>query len=103
MIRMEESPFPDKELPFVLVKYLPRRKDIYGEPDGELLIENQKIVGAVTRGMIDMMGRSAAGQIGYRKDALDITNKRRFDQGMDYEFNSHVVDPRASRPNLLRV
>jgi hypothetical protein len=96
MIRIEESPFPDKELPFVLVKYLPRRKDIYGEPDGELLIENQKIVGAVTRGMIDMLGRSAAGQIGYRKDALDITNKRRFDQGMDYEFNSHVMDPRMT-------
>jgi hypothetical protein len=96
MIRLEESPFPDGELPFVLVKYLPKRKDIYGEPDGELLIENQKIAGAVTRGMIDMLGRSAVGQTGYRKDALDITNKRRFDQGMDYEFNSHVLDPRQA-------
>jgi len=96
MIRLEESPFPDGELPFVLVKYLPRRKDIYGEPDGELLIENQKIAGAVTRGMIDMMGRSAVGQTGYRKDSLDITNKRRFDQGQDYEFNSHVLDPRQA-------
>lgn len=96
MIRLQESPFPDGELPFVLVKYLPRRKDIYGEPDGELLIENQKIAGAVTRGMIDMLGRSAVGQIGYRKSALDITNKRRFDAGMDYEFNDHVLDPRQS-------
>lgn len=96
MIRMEKSPFPDGELPFVLIKYLPKRKDIYGEPDGELLIENQKIAGAVTRGMIDMMGRSAVGQTGYRKDALDITNKRRFDQGQDYEFNAHVLDPRQA-------
>lgn len=96
MIRLEESPFPDGELPFVLVKYLPKRKDIYGEPDGELLIENQKISGAVTRGMIDMMGRSAVGQTGYRKDALDITNKRRYDAGQDYEFNAHVLDPRQA-------
>lgn len=96
LIRLEESPFPDGELPFVLVKYLPRRKDIYGEPDGELLVENQKIAGAVTRGMIDMLGRSAVGQTGYRKDALDITNKRRFDSGLDYEFNSHVLDPRQT-------
>jgi hypothetical protein len=96
LIRMEESPFPDGELPFILVKYLPKRKDIYGEPDGELLIENQKIAGAVTRGMIDVMGRSAVGQTGYRKDALDITNKRRFDSGQDYEFNAHVLDPRQA-------
>jgi hypothetical protein len=96
MIRLEESPFPDRELPFVMAKYMPKRKDIYGEPDGELLLENQKIAGAVTRGMIDMMGRSAVGQTGYRKDALDVTNRRRFDEGRDYEYNAHVLDPRTA-------
>lgn len=86
-IRMEENPFPDKELPFVAVSYLPVRKSIHGEPDGALLEDNQKVVGAVTRGMIDIMGRSANGQTGIRKDFLDITNKRKFDAGLDYEFN----------------
>lgn len=95
MIRLEASPFPDKRLPFVLVPYLPKRKHVYGESDGSLLMENQKIVGAVTRGMIDIMGRSAAGQIGYRKDALDISNMRKFEAGKDYAFNSHV-DARAA-------
>ena len=93
MIRLEENPFPDQELPFVSVQYLPVRKSIYGEPDGELLEDNQKIIGAVTRGMIDIMGRSANGQQGTRKDALDVTNKRKFDRGLDYEFNSQV-DPK---------
>jgi len=93
MIRMEENPFPDKKLPFVIVPYLPRKKEIYGEPDGELLEDNQKILGAVTRGMIDIMGRSAAGQKAIRADALNVTNRRKFENGEDYEFQSHV-DPR---------
>ena len=95
LIRMDENPFPDKKLPFVAIQYLPRRKSIYGEPDGALLEDNQKIVGAVTRGMIDIIGRSANGQMGIRKDALDVTNARKFEQGADYKFNSNV-DPRQA-------
>jgi len=91
MVRLEENPFPDKKLPFIVAQYLPVRKSIYGEPDGALLEDNQKIIGAVTRGMIDIMGRSANGQIGSRKDALDITNKRKFDRGEDYEYNQGVT------------
>lgn len=92
-IRMEESPFPDKSLPFVIVPYLPVRRSSYGEPDGALLEDNQKIIGAVTRGMIDVMGKSANGQTGIRKDMLDMTNRRKFDKGQDYEFNANI-DPR---------
>jgi len=95
LIRMERSPFPDNKLPFVLVPYLPKRRSVYGEPDGALLEDNQKIAGAVTRGMIDIMGRSAAGQVGYRKDALDVTNLRKFERGDDYSFNANV-DPRVA-------
>lgn len=93
MIRLQENPYPGGELPFVVAQYLPVRKSIYGEPDGALLVDNQQILGAVTRGVIDIMGRSANGQIGMRKDALDVTNKRKFDAGLDYEFNA-PVDPR---------
>lgn len=93
MIRLEESPFPDKKIPFVVEQYLPVRKSNYGEPDGALLEDNQKVVGAVTRGMIDIMGKSANGQTGIRKDMLDATNRRKFDRGQDYEFNQNV-DPR---------
>ena len=90
LIRMEENPFPDKKLPFVLVQYLPKRNSVYGEPDGVLIEDNQKIVGAVTRGMIDIIGRSANGQVGSRKDALDTANARKFKNGEDYTFNSNV-------------
>ena len=93
LIRLEENPYPDKALPFVVVQYLPVRKSIYGEPDGALLEDNQQIIGAVTRGMIDILAKSANGQTGIRKDMLDVTNRRKFDKGMDYEFKSNV-DPR---------
>ena len=49
MIRMEVNPYPDKELPFLVIPYLPVTDSIYGEPDGELLEDNQRIIGAVTR------------------------------------------------------
>jgi hypothetical protein len=95
MIHMEEAPFPDGELPFVVVQYLPKRGEVYGEPDGELLEDNQKVLGAVTRGVIDIMGRSAAGQKGTRVDALDVTNRRKYEAGEDYEFQAHI-DPRQA-------
>lgn len=93
IIRMELSPFADQAVPFVVEQYLPVRRATYGEPDGELLEDNQKVLGAVTRGMIDIMGKSANGQTGIRKDMLDATNRRKFDKGQDYEFNPQV-DPR---------
>jgi hypothetical protein len=94
LIRMEENPFPDKQIPFVIIHYLPVRRSNYGEPDGVLIEDNQKIAGAVTRGMIDILAKSANGQTGMRKDMLDSTNKKKWQNGEDYEFNGNV-DPRV--------
>jgi len=95
LIRLEESPMPDGKLPFILVQYLPVRKSNYGQPDGYLLEDNQKVIGAVTRGMIDTIGRSANGQMGVRKDALDVVNSRKFERGSDFKFNANV-DPKQA-------
>lgn len=93
LIRMEKNQFPDRKHPFVKAVYMPVRKSIFGEPDGALLEDNQKIIGAITRGMIDLMAKSANAQTGMRMDLLNTTNQRRFRRGDDYEFNS-TVDPR---------
>jgi hypothetical protein len=90
MIRMEKNPFPDQKIPFVIVPYLPIKRAAYGEPDAEMLEDNQKILGAVTRGMIDLMGRSANSQQGFAKGMLDPLNRRRYENGQDYEFNPNV-------------
>jgi hypothetical protein len=87
IIRAELNPFPDQKLPFIIVPYLPVKQELFGEPDAELLADNQRILGAVTRGMIDLMGRSANAQRGIAKGMLDALNKRRYENGEDYEFN----------------
>lgn len=94
LIRMEANPFPDKGIPFVVVPYLPVARSIYGEPDGVLIEDNQKVSGAVMRGMIDIMAKSANGQTGMSKALLDATNQRKFENGEDYQFNPQT-DPRA--------
>jgi len=91
LVRMEENPYPDKKIPLVAVTYMPVRKQIPGEPDAALLEDNQDILGAVTRGMIDLLGRSANGQRGTMKGMLDTVNKRRFERGEDYDFNPQTT------------
>lgn len=88
LIRLEENPFPDGELPFVLVQYMPVRNNVYGEADAALIEDNQTINGAIMRGAIDIMARSSNGQTASRKGALDPLNKRRKEKGLDFEFNS---------------
>ena len=67
LIRMELNPFPDGKLPFVVIPYSPIKRQLFGVPDAEVLEDNQKILGAVTRGMIDLLGNSANGQKGFAK------------------------------------
>lgn len=87
IIRMERNPYPDQKLPYVVVPYLPVKRGLYGEPDAEFLEDNQKVIGALMRGMIDLMGRSANGQQGFAKGMLDPLNRRKFENGQDYEYN----------------
>lgn len=95
MVKLEELPYPDKKLPFVAVQYLPIRKSIYGEPDGALLKDSQDIMGATYRGMIDVMGRSANGQMGMQKGMLDVANQKKFDNGEHFFYNQGF-DPKTS-------
>ena len=90
IIRMEENPYPDKKPPFVLANYNPVKRELQGEPDAELLEDNQKVLGAVTRGIIDLLGRSANSQQGFAKGMLDVVNRRRYEAGQDYEFNPNM-------------
>ena len=93
LIRLEHNPYPDQAIPFVVVPYLPVKDSVYGEPDAVLLEDHQKLIGALTRGMVDSMARSANAQRGIRKDMLDPIQRRKFENGDDYEFNP-TTDPR---------
>jgi len=90
LVRAEENPYPDKKIPFTFVPYLKKRNSLYGEPDGALLHEDQKISGAITRGVIDILAKNANGQRGTPKGALDYSNTLLYRTGQDYEYNPTV-------------
>lgn len=90
LIRMEISPYPDGKYPFVVVPYSPLRNEVYGESDAELLADSQQTVGAIYRANIDIMARSAAGQIGFAREWLDDVNKKRFSERDDFEFDANL-------------
>ncbi len=95
IIQMTENPFPDRKAPFVVVPYMPILESAFGEADASILQDNQRVLGAVSRGMIDLLGRSANGQTGYAKGFLDPVNKRRFTSGEDFEYNPNS-DPKVA-------
>ena len=87
LIRMAENPFPDGLPPFVVVPYMPKKRSVYGESDAALLGDQQQNIGAILRGMIDILGKSAAGQTGIAVGMLDPVNKKRFENGQNYQYN----------------
>ncbi len=95
LIRLDVNPYPDQKIPFVSAQYLPIRHTLYGEPDGALLKDHQAIVGAVTRGCVDLLARSANAQEGIQEEALDAVNLRKFEAGERYRFRQGV-DPRMA-------
>lgn len=95
LIRLEENPHPDKGLPFIVVPYLPELNSLYGESEIGLIEDNQRVSGALIRGTLDLLGKSANSQRGIRKDALDIVNLKKYQRGEDYQFNPNV-DPRQA-------
>lgn len=94
IIQMMENPFPDRRPPFVVVPYMPILGSAFGEADASLLQDNQRVLGAVTRGMIDLLGRSANAQTAFAKGFLDPVNRKRFINGEDFEYNPNG-DPKA--------
>jgi len=62
LIRLEENPFPHGRLPFSIATYMPVKKDVHGEPDAELLKENQDAIGNMTRAILDTTAKLAVGQ-----------------------------------------
>lgn len=87
MIRMERNPYPDGKLPYVIARYMPKKRELYGEPDAELLSEHQKLNGALVRGIVDSFARTANGQRGFPKGFVDPMNARKMHSGADFEYN----------------
>jgi len=92
IIRLEENPYPDKEIPFIVVPYKQDPFNLYGEPDGELISPLQKTKSALIRGMIDNMVQSNNGQKGVRAGSLDPVNLNKFINGDNFMFLGNKDD-----------
>jgi len=95
VIARDESPFGvDVGYPYSRGLYSQSLEDdLYdGIPDTPELEEDQKIIGAVTRGMIDIMAKAANGQTGMAQGMLDPAEERKRQIGQDYKFNP-AIDP----------
>lgn len=92
LIRLDENPFPDKKIPFIVVPFNPIPFQMYGESNAELLDDIQKFKTAIMRGVMDNMALSNNAQKGIRKGALDVVNKKKFLAGENFEFNGSSND-----------
>ena len=92
IIRLQTNPYPDRKPPFIVVPFNAIPFQLFGEALAENIGDNQKVKTALTRGIIDNMARSNNAQIGLRKNALDVVNKKRFLNGDNFEFNGSPAD-----------
>jgi len=96
LIRLEKSPFPFKGLPFAISKYLPRIGKLYGETDGDLLVENQQSIGRMKRAAYDITADIAVGQEFIDEQFFASPSQRdNYRSGKTVYFR-HGMDPRTS-------
>ena len=92
IIRLEDNPYPDKKIPFLSCTADSIPFKLYGECDIDHIQDQQKVITAVTRGIINNMAASNNGQVGIRKGALDPVQKKRMFEGKNFEFNGTPND-----------
>lgn len=92
LIQLEDNPYPEKSMPFVVIANNSIPFKLYGEANAELVGDNQKITTAIKRGILDNMANSNNAQKGIRTGALDALNKKRFLNNKNFEFNGSPND-----------
>lgn len=96
MIRLEENPFPHKKLPFAIASYMPVKREVHGESDGDLLIDNQNTIGRMTRAAEDITVSQAVGQTFVDEQLFPSpVQKANYEKGNTVYFR-HGLDPRQA-------
>ncbi len=88
IIRLEENPYPDRELPYVSCASDPEPFSINGRPNADLQSADQKITTSITRSLMDTLDSSTNGQRGFKEGTLDPANERKFKAKKDFKFQS---------------
>ena len=92
IIRLQSNPYPDQRPPFIVVPFNAVPFQLHGDSLASIIGDNQKVKTAIIRGVIDNMAQSNNGQVGMRKGALDIANRKKFLEGKNFEYNGTPND-----------
>jgi len=92
IIRLEDNPYPDKKVPFVSCPAESVPFKLHGENDIDNIEDQQKIITAVTRGIINNMAASNNAQIGVREGALNRAEEKKMLNGKNFKFNGSPQD-----------
>ena len=96
LIRLEENPFPHGRIPFSVATYMPVKKSVHGEPDAELLKDNQDAVGRMTRAIQDITAKQAVGQEFIDENFFPSpSTKNQYEKGNTVYYRSNM-DPRRA-------
>ena len=90
IIRLEDNPYPDKKPPFLVVPFSSVPFQIHGENNMDVISDQQKVITAITRGIINNMAQSTNGQVGIKKGTLDPIQRKKFFAGKNFEFNTEA-------------
>ena len=103
MIRLEENPFPHGRPPFSVATYMPVRKSVYGEPDAEILAENQDSIGRMTRAIHDVTAKQAVGQEFIDENFFPSpSQKNAYEKGNTVYYRSQMDPKRAIWKNATQ-
>lgn len=96
MVRLQESPFPHKKIPFCVAPYMPVLREIHGESDGDLLIDNQETIGKMTRAALDITSQQAINQEFIDEQLFPSpVQKANYENGKTVYFR-HGLDPKIA-------
>jgi len=86
IIRLEENPYPDGEVPYISTALDPEPFSINGRPNADLQSTDQKISTSIIRSFMDTLDNSTNGQRGFKEGTLDPANERKFRARKDFKF-----------------
>ncbi len=92
IIRLEENPYPDGEVPYISTALDPEPFSINGRPNADLQSTDQKMNTSILRSIMDTLDSSTNGQRGFKEGTLDPANERKFNARENFKYQGNATD-----------
>ena len=92
IIRLEDNPFPDKEIPFIISTHEALPFETYGIADAEIGSNFQRNRTAYMRGFIENASQANNGAIGFKKGSITLANIKKLENKEYFEYQGNKED-----------